>query len=43
MIVFLDTILVIHLATAIEAGCSLFLTNDQRLSGFPDIPIEVLT
>src|SRR5438094_786545 len=33
----------LHLATAIGAGCSLFLTNDQRLSSFPDIPIEVLT
>jgi uncharacterized protein len=33
----------LHLATAIEAGCGLFLTNDQRLSNFPDIPVEVLT
>ncbi len=33
----------LHLATAIEAGCGLFLTNDQRLGSFPDIPIEVLT
>jgi uncharacterized protein len=33
----------LHLAAAIEAGCGLFLTNDQRLSSFPDIPVEILT
>lgn len=33
----------LHLASAVEEGCGLFLTNDQRLSSFPDIPIEVLT
>ncbi len=27
----------LHLATAVEGGCGLFLTNDHRLSGFPDI------
>jgi predicted nucleic acid-binding protein len=32
----------LHLAAAIEVGCGLFLTNDLRLSKFPDIPIEVL-
>lgn len=32
----------LHLAAAIEAGCNRFLTNDHRLSGFSDIPIEVL-
>jgi predicted nucleic acid-binding protein len=32
----------IHLAAAVEAGCDLFLTNDHRLSAFPDIPVEVL-
>lgn len=32
----------LHLAAAIEGGCGLFLTNDHRLSGFPDIAIEVL-
>jgi len=32
----------LHLAAAVESGCSLFLTNDHRLSGFPDIPVEVL-
>ncbi len=31
-----------HLAAAMESGCGLFLTNDLRLSGFPDIPIEIL-
>jgi uncharacterized protein len=32
----------LHLAAAVEGGCDLFLTNDHRLSGFPDIPVEVL-
>jgi len=32
----------LHLAAAVEASCATFLTNDLRLSGFPDIPIEVL-
>jgi uncharacterized protein len=32
----------LHLAAAIESGCAGFLTHDQRLSGFPDIPIEIL-
>ncbi len=32
----------LHLAAAIEGGCGLFLTNDHRLSGFPDITVEVL-
>ena len=32
----------LHLATAIESGCGLFLTNDHRLSSFPDIAVEVL-
>jgi hypothetical protein len=27
-----------HLAAAAEAGCDRFLTNDDRLSAFPDIP-----
>jgi predicted nucleic acid-binding protein len=31
----------IHLA-AVEGGCGTFLTNDHRLSTFPDIPVEVL-
>src|SRR4051794_13873008 len=26
----------LHLAAAVEAGCGLFLTNDHRLSGYPD-------
>src|SRR5438093_520846 len=33
----------LHLAAAVEHGCTLFLTNDGRLSSFPDIPIEVLS
>jgi predicted nucleic acid-binding protein len=33
----------LHLAAAIESGCGIFLTNDLRLSGFPDIPVEVLS
>lgn len=32
----------LHLAAAVEGGCDRFLTNDHRLSGFPDIPVEVL-
>jgi predicted nucleic acid-binding protein len=33
----------LHLAAAVEYGCTRFLTNDGRLSSFPDIPIEVLS
>ncbi len=36
----LDTV---HLATAIEHGCGLFLTNDAKLARCADIPVEVLT
>lgn len=32
----------LHLAAAVEGGCDRFLTNDNRLSAFPDIPVEVL-
>jgi predicted nucleic acid-binding protein len=32
----------LHLAAAVEAGCDRFLTNDTRLSRFPDVPVEVL-
>jgi uncharacterized protein len=32
----------LHLAAAVESGCRLFLTNDHRLSGFPDIIVEHL-
>src|SRR5881396_3210312 len=32
----------LHLAAAVESGCGLFLTNDHRLRGFPDITVEVL-
>lgn len=32
----------LHLATAVESGCALFLTNDLRLSSFTDIVVEVL-
>jgi predicted nucleic acid-binding protein len=32
----------LHLAAAVEGGCGRFLTNDTRLSGFTDIPVEVL-
>jgi predicted nucleic acid-binding protein len=32
----------LHLAAAAEAGCDRFLTNDNRLSTFTDIPVEVL-
>ena len=33
----------LHLAAAVEYGCTLFLTNDGRLTKFTAIPIEVLT
>jgi predicted nucleic acid-binding protein len=33
----------LHLATAVEQGCGLFLTNDARLSRFTDISVEILT
>lgn len=32
----------LHLATAIETGCDMFLTNDHQLANFPDITVEVL-
>jgi len=32
----------IHLAAAIEFGCDRFLTNDARLSNFPEIAVEIL-
>jgi predicted nucleic acid-binding protein len=32
----------IHLATSLSANCDVFLTNDQRLSGFKDIPVEIV-
>ena len=32
----------LHLAAGVESGCGLFLTNDHRLSSFPDITVEVL-
>jgi len=32
----------LHLAAAVQAGCSSFLTNDHRLAGFPDITVEEL-
>jgi predicted nucleic acid-binding protein len=36
------TIDAIHLAAAVENRCDRFLTNDARLSGFRDIPVEML-
>jgi predicted nucleic acid-binding protein len=32
----------LHLATAIESGCDVLLTNDNQLSNFPDITVEEL-
>lgn len=32
----------INLAAAVEGGCDRFLTNDTRLSGFPDVQVEIL-
>jgi predicted nucleic acid-binding protein len=36
------TVDAIHLATAIENGCDVFLTNDSRLSRCRDLTVEVL-
>jgi predicted nucleic acid-binding protein len=33
----------LHLAAAAEHGCSLVLTNDLRLKGFADVPVEILS
>jgi predicted nucleic acid-binding protein len=33
----------LHLATAVEHRCGLFLTNDAKLARFPDVPVEILT
>ena len=33
----------LHLAAALESGCQLFLTNDARLNGFPDLRVESLS
>lgn len=32
----------LHLATAVEHGCGLFLTNDAKLARCSDIAVEVL-
>jgi predicted nucleic acid-binding protein len=32
----------LHLAAAVVGNCDLFLTNDGRLAGFPDIRVEIL-
>ena len=32
----------LHLATAVEHGCTRFLSNDAQLKRFPDITVEVL-
>ena len=33
----------INLAAAVEGGCDVFLTNDQRLGGFSGIRVEILS
>jgi predicted nucleic acid-binding protein len=33
----------IHLATALAAGCSRFLTNDYRLTGLPGVAVAMLS
>lgn len=33
----------LHLASAVEQGCGLFLTNDAKLARFTAIPVEILT
>ena len=38
----IKTLDAIHLAAAVEGGCTVFLTNDTRLRSFHDLTIEVL-
>jgi uncharacterized protein len=33
----------LHLAAAVEHGCTLFITNDVQLRRFPDVPVEILS
>jgi predicted nucleic acid-binding protein len=33
----------LHLASAVEAGCDVFLTHDARLRRFPHLTVEVLS
>jgi predicted nucleic acid-binding protein len=33
----------LHLATAVEHGCTRFLTGDSQLKRFPDISVELLS
>jgi uncharacterized protein len=33
----------LHLAAAVEHGCTLFLTSDAQLKRFPDIVVEILS
>ncbi len=33
----------LHLAAAVEHGCTLFLTNDAPLKRFPDVLVEILS
>jgi uncharacterized protein len=32
----------LNLAAALEFGCGLFVTNDGRLTGFPDVSVQIL-
>jgi uncharacterized protein len=32
----------LHLAVALEGGCTAFYTNDARLSRFPDLTVELV-
>jgi hypothetical protein len=32
----------LHLGVAVELRLDRFLSNDNRLAGFPDIPVDVL-
>jgi predicted nucleic acid-binding protein len=32
----------LHLAVALEGGCTAFFTNDARLSRFPDLTVELV-
>ncbi|MGA7497455.1 MAG: PIN domain-containing protein, partial [Isosphaeraceae bacterium] len=33
----------LHLAAAVEHGCTRFLSNDAQLKRFPDILVEILS
>ena len=37
-----DTPDALHIAAAVASNCDIFLTNDRRLSSFPDMTVELI-